>query len=94
MFYSSQMVTLPEGANLLYTMAEEQKDMTGALFINHKKQTDSHPEMQGSIIIDGKKYWLSAWKNHMRKSGEKYLTIKANPVDETQTTDPSSTVHV
>ena len=50
----------------------------GALFINTKKEKDTHPAMKGSINIDGKEYWLSAWsKTHETKG--KWLSISVEP---------------
>jgi len=33
----------------------------GVLFPNDRKESDNHPDRKGSINIDGKEYWLSAW---------------------------------
>ena len=62
-------------------MAFEQKDMSGALFKNERRETDKHPNAQGSCLIDGVKYWISAWTNTIQrgdKAGDKYqkLTFK------------------
>ena len=55
----------------------------GALFINNKKEKDSHPTMKGSINIDGKEYWLSAWsKTHETKG--KWLSISVEPKEPAQ----------
>lgn len=34
----------------------------GAIWRNDKKEKDSHPDFKGSLNIDGKEYWVSAWK--------------------------------
>lgn len=39
----------------------EQKDFTGALFKNEKREKDTHPHATGSALIDGVEYWVSAW---------------------------------
>ena len=55
----------------------------GSLFINTKKEKDTHPTMKGSINIDGKEYWLSAWgKVHETKG--KWLSISVEPKEPTQ----------
>lgn len=38
----------------------------GQIWPNDKKETENHPDYKGSINIEGKEYWLSAWK---RKEG-------------------------
>lgn len=42
-------------------MAYEQKDNSGTLFKNDKREKDSHPHAKGSAMIDGIEYWVSAW---------------------------------
>lgn len=42
-------------------MAYEMKDLTGSLFKNQKKTTESHPGAKGSCLINGVEYWVSAW---------------------------------
>jgi len=63
-------------------MAEQQFDNSnrGVLFIQKEKKSDSHPDLSGSINIDGTEYWLSAWSNRS-KSGDKYLKLSIKPKD-------------
>ena len=56
-------------------MAYEQRDLTGSLFRNDKKETDSHPNAKGSALIDGVAYWMDAWTNEA-KDGSKYQSLK------------------
>jgi len=53
----------------------KQKDNTGALFINDKREKDTQPNAKGSALIDGVEYWVSAWTNTSSK-GTKYQSIK------------------
>jgi hypothetical protein len=39
----------------------EQRDMSGTLSRNRKRETDKQPEFRGSCVIDGIAYWISAW---------------------------------
>jgi len=34
----------------------------GAIWGNTRKEKDTHPDLTGSINIEGKEYWVSAWK--------------------------------
>lgn len=43
------------------TMAYEPKNNSGTLFKNDKKQSDKHPDYKGDCMIDGEKFWMSAW---------------------------------
>jgi hypothetical protein len=40
-----------------------QKPNTGSLFINDRKEKDSHPDYSGTLNVEGKEYWLSMWDN-------------------------------
>lgn len=48
-------------------MAYELRELSGSLFKNDKKETDSHPNMTGSALIDGVEYWISAWTKEGNK---------------------------
>lgn len=54
----------------------------GALFINKRRTTDRHPNLTGKIDIEGVEYWISAWTNHKKSDGEKYLSLNVTPVEE------------
>ena len=45
-------------------MAYEQKDMSGSLFKNNKREKDTHPNATGTAMIDGVEYWVSAWTKY------------------------------
>lgn len=42
-------------------MAYEPKPNTGSLFVNDRKETDNHPDRQGTALIDGKEYYVNGW---------------------------------
>ena len=48
-------------------MTEYDNNNRGALWNNDRKQSDKHPDLSGSIMIDGKEYWVSGWK---KKQGQ------------------------
>jgi len=43
-------------------MSNFDNDNRGAVWGNKKKTTDKHPDLTGSMMVDGKDYWLSGWK--------------------------------
>jgi hypothetical protein len=47
-------------------MADYDDKNRGSIWRNEKKTTDKHPDFTGSLNVDGKDYWVSAWK---RKEG-------------------------
>lgn len=55
-------------------MAYEQKDNTGSLFRNDKKEKDTHPNAKGSAMIDGISYWVAAWTKR-DKDGNAYQSL-------------------
>jgi hypothetical protein len=59
----------------------QQKDNSGALFKNDKKESDSHPDYKGSAMIDGSDYWVSGWIN-VSNAGTKYMKFSYSPKEQ------------
>lgn len=51
-----------------------QKDNSGAIFKNDKREKGTHPHYNGSAMIDGVEYWVSSWINES-KGGKKYMSL-------------------
>lgn len=64
-------------------MAYEQKDMSGSLFKNDRKESDTHADYKGTALINGVEHWLDAWIN-TSNNGTKYMSLKFKPKDATQ----------
>lgn len=62
-------------------MAYEQKDDTGSLFKNDRKEKDTHADYRGSALIGGVEMWMDAWLNES-SSGTKYMSLKFKPKDQ------------
>jgi hypothetical protein len=56
-------------------MAYEQKDNSGSLFRNDKREKETHPQAKGRAMIDGVMYWVSAWTKTPNAGGEKYQSL-------------------
>lgn len=39
----------------------QQRDNSGTLGRNQRREKDTHPEYNGKCVIDGREYWISAW---------------------------------
>jgi len=57
-------------------MAYEQRDNSGSVFKNDRKEKDSHPDRQGTCMIDGKEYWISGWVKTSAKGDWLSLAFK------------------
>jgi hypothetical protein len=42
-------------------MAYEQRDNSGSIFVNDRKEKDTHPDRTGTAMIDGAMYYVSGW---------------------------------
>ena len=54
-------------------MAYEKRDMTFSVFKNKRKETDNHPDLTGTALVNGIEYWVSAWKKK-DKNGDTWLS--------------------
>lgn len=67
----------------------EQRDNSGVLFKNDRRENDKHPNAKGTALIDGVEYYVSAWTKEGQKSRFQSLSFerkgakpKARPKDE------------
>ena len=61
-------------------MPEKQKDMSGVLFVNDRKEKENQPDYKGRITVDGEERWLSCWEKESRAGG-KYWSLAVSPMD-------------
>ena len=55
-------------------MAYEQRDNSGTLFRNERRQNDRSPEYTGSVLIGGKEYWINGWVKE-GKNEKKFFSL-------------------
>ena len=59
-------------------MAFEQKDNTGAIFVNDRKTEEEHPDRTGTVMVGGKLYYANGWLKKT-KDGRPYLSLTFKP---------------
>jgi hypothetical protein len=57
-------------------LAYELRDNSGSLFKNDKKETESHPNATGKVMVAGVEYWISAWTKEGAKGKFQSLAFK------------------
>ena len=71
---------------------------TGILFKNDRKLTDSHPDYNGTININGVDHWLSAWIKQGKKGKFMSLSIgaekEAKPEQKHKDPEPAFDDHI
>lgn len=70
------------------------KEGNGSLFPSDRKETENHPDWNGSIMVNGVEHWFSAW-DKTSQSGMRYLSVsigrpKQNKGGTTKPTPPKS----
>ena len=68
-------------------MADFDNTNRGSLFKNDKKTEDKHPDMSGTINIDGTEFLISGWKK-TSKAGTGFISLSVRPKQD-QASKPS-----
>ena len=53
----------------------------GSLFKNEKKEEAKHPDMSGTLNVNGTEYWISGWKK-TSKAGTGFISLSIRPKQE------------
>ena len=70
-------------------MAYEQRDNSGSVFVNDRKEKDTHPDRTGTAMIDGVMYYVSGWIKDGARG--KFMSLAFKRKDFAQKADPIST---
>lgn len=71
-------------------MAYEQRENSGTLFKNDRKEQPNHPDYKGEINVGGDLYWLSAWIKDGKRG--KFMSLSIKPKEARERPEAVSTV--
>lgn len=61
-------------------MAYEQRDNSGSVFVNDRKEKETHPDRTGTAMIGGVMYYVSGWIKEGQKG--KFMSLAFKPKDD------------
>jgi len=64
-------------------MSYEQRDNSGSLFKNERKEKENHPDYKGACMVGGVEMWMSAWLK-TGANGTKFMSFSFQPKDQQQ----------
>jgi len=62
-------------------MAYEQRDNSGSIFRNDRKEKETHPDYKGDAMVNGQMVWMSAWLK-TSTSGKNFMSFSFKPKDQ------------
>jgi ribosome modulation factor len=57
---------------------------TGIVGKNTKKEKDTHPDITGSINVEGKEFWLNGWKKERNDGTGSFYSLSVKPKEQQQ----------
>jgi uncharacterized protein (DUF736 family) len=61
-------------------MAYEQRPNSGSLFPNDRKEKETHPDLTGTIDVDGVAYWINGWSK-TSAGGKEFISLSVRLKD-------------
>jgi hypothetical protein len=60
-------------------MTDYDRTNTGIVGKNTKKEKDSHPDITGSINVEGKEFWLNGWQKKRNDGTGTFYSLSVKP---------------
>lgn len=60
------------------------EELKGLLFLNKQRMSDKSPDYKGSVMVDGKIYYVSMWKRIGKESHEEFFSLAFKPKENTK----------
>ena len=57
---------------------------TGILSKNDRKETEKHPDIKGTLNVNGVEYYLAGWLNERKDGTGKFYSLKVTPKKQPQ----------
>jgi len=58
----------------------------GIISKNDRKEKDTHPDIKGTINVDGKEYWLNGWEKQRNDGTGSFYSLSVTPKDDVKHT--------
>lgn len=69
-------------------MTQYDNTNSGALFNNSRKETQNHPDFNGTLNVEGVEYWISGWKKKDRNDNT-FVSLSVRQKEQRQDAPPS-----
>lgn len=53
----------------------------GVIFVNDRKQKDTHPDRTGTLNVEGVEYFIDGWIKTSSKDGKQFLSLSVKRKD-------------
>jgi hypothetical protein len=54
----------------------------GTIAKNTRKEADNHPDIAGSINVEGRDFWINGWLRKNRRDGSSFYSLTVKPKQE------------
>lgn len=62
-------------------MSDFDKTNTGIVSKNDRKEKDTHPDIRGSLNVEGREFWLDGWRKERNDGSGWFYSLRVKPKD-------------